>query len=152
MSTVSPTPPQDSRVARPCPACGYDLRGLAALQCPECGGRWRTDEVRPVGQVTWRRRLAPVGTTLAIVAGSLSTARSCSVAAWDLQQRYALGQGFASPRPADLYDVAALLIVLAMVGWAFAWPACGCRVIATLAVGAAGLCWALAVLIHHGQF
>ncbi len=30
-----------------CPTCGYDLRGLQQLRCPECGARIRTDRYPP---------------------------------------------------------------------------------------------------------
>jgi len=34
MSTNAPTPIEEDR---PCPACGYSLRGLMGSACPECG-------------------------------------------------------------------------------------------------------------------
>jgi hypothetical protein len=41
-----------------CPGCGYDVRGLPAERCPECGQPFRGDEVdRRTLSDAWRARL-----------------------------------------------------------------------------------------------
>jgi hypothetical protein len=44
----------------PCPKCGYDLRGLAAVRCPECGTPLRIVPDRPesIVETAWRVGLA----------------------------------------------------------------------------------------------
>ncbi len=62
----------------PCPACGYNLRGVEASRCPECGGPLELTLGR-------RRRLGGWGPFLLLVfgwllaAGGMNTARQVSV-------------------------------------------------------------------------
>src|SRR5215813_4087013 len=40
------TPPGVDEENLSCPLCGYDLRGLSAPRCPECGSRFEWAELR----------------------------------------------------------------------------------------------------------
>lgn len=59
----------------PCPSCGYNLRGVEAAMCPECGARLELDLKR-------RRRLMGLGPFLLLafgwlfIAGSINTVRN----------------------------------------------------------------------------
>jgi hypothetical protein len=41
----------------PCPKCGYDLHGIPAVRCPECGFRYDADALRSVHESAETKRL-----------------------------------------------------------------------------------------------
>jgi hypothetical protein len=60
---IDPPPPTEP-TSRPCGNCGYDLRGIAAARCPECGVAFDPDET-PLANVPWfHRRTIGRGTAL----------------------------------------------------------------------------------------
>jgi hypothetical protein len=47
----------DTSTARICQTCGYDLRGLIATRCPECGSRFDPTQL-PGARIPWLQRAA----------------------------------------------------------------------------------------------
>jgi hypothetical protein len=52
---VAMTTADDAAAVRRCTACGYDLRGLVELRCPECGLAFDPDFL-PIANIPWLKR------------------------------------------------------------------------------------------------
>jgi len=74
-----PAPLQDLHDGPRCPQCGYDLRGLTYLRCPECGHRPTREELLSHEcqaalrrAARWQRRITILGCLMLIVGFGLS--------------------------------------------------------------------------------
>jgi len=50
-----------------CPNCGYNLRGLSASKCPECGSAPDIHEIRPNTKVPWYDLFLPFWISLVMI-------------------------------------------------------------------------------------
>ena len=78
-------PPADPKLAneagkpKPCPGCGYDLRGLTAQQCPECGMKIgyaarAAMRDRAAGHSTWFDQKAAIYAGIGLTVGMITWA------------------------------------------------------------------------------
>jgi len=130
-----------------CPRCGYNLRGMKRLRCPECGREFSWQDMRaPEARISWRTAavdlfglFATVGVNMLLVGVTAAAVIVFAKGSWFTDELWRMGRDSVS-----MSGLLLLVLGLSVVAWGAAWQLSSVASWKAQNVIAAW-CWALTV-------